>query len=233
MLKSISLVCTLCAITMLASTATAVSLIDENFSTVVLQSAMEMMPMDSGFVNTWATASTDGSDWQADGSVARVSQSQSQGAMTMSPNPVSGMFYYLARPVGGNWGGNQLTLSFDQSQTFDPSPASAVYGLYGWNTPAFLDLQFATSFTPLATGLMIPGTGSVPVSDGYTGDLSGFEFIGAMFVQSMQINGTDQFHATTVDNVSLTLTPEPMSMSLLALGGIALLRRRRRRSCLP
>ena len=30
---------------------------------------------------------------------------------------------------------------------------------------------------------------------------------------------------------NLTLTPEPATLSLLALGGLAMLRRRRRRSC--
>jgi hypothetical protein len=31
-----------------------------------------------------------------------------------------------------------------------------------------------------------------------------------------------------LDNVSLTAVPEPMTLSLLALGGLAMLRRRRR-----
>ncbi|MDP6545250.1 MAG: PEP-CTERM sorting domain-containing protein [Phycisphaerae bacterium] len=226
MLKNISMVCVLCAITMLASTATGGSLIDEDFSTVTLQGAMEMMPLDSNFANTWATASRGGPPWLADGSVALISQSQSQGPM--SPDQVAGMFYYLARPAGGDWGGNQLTLSFDQSQTFTTFPATAAYGLYGWNTAA-LDLTSSGDLTPLASDLMIPSPVPTPVVDGFTGNLNGFEYIGVLFVQSMS-GDADHSHTTTIDNVSLTLTPEPMSMSLLALGGIALLRRRRRRA---
>ena len=223
MLKNISIVCTFFAITTLASTATAGSLIDEDFSSVTLQSAMGMMPLDAGFANTWATASTDGIDWQTDGSVARIIQDP------MSVGQTGIMFYYLARPASGDWGGDQLTLSFDHSQTFSPIPANAYYGLYAWSASTHLEIGTPGTVTTLAEGPMVPGAGSVPVSDGYTGDLSGFEFIGVRFAQGMGGSGAEH-HTTTVDNVSLTLTPEPMSMSILALGGIALLRRRRRRS---
>jgi hypothetical protein len=65
------------------------------------------------------------------------------------------------------------------------------------------------------------------MADGFVGDLSPFAFIGVLFTNTRT---TSETIAANIDDVSLTVTPEPMTMSVLAVGGLALLRRRRRKA---
>jgi hypothetical protein len=226
MLKTISTVCVLFAISMLASTATAGSLIDEDFATNNINGFMgSMIPVDPGLAGQWITGSTTyAGEWSAPSGFA---ESLIHG-MT-PPDSVGGLLYYAAKPVGpAGWGGNKLNLSFVHREPVPVgAPEGVAYTLLGWHGPSAVEVSDPTGTGVMfAMGPAIPAPNFTPITDEFTGDLSPFEFIGVLFtntrIQSIESIGN-------IDDVSLTVTPEPVTMSLLAVGGVALLRRRRRR----
>ena len=150
----------------------------------------------------------------------------------MSPSGiVGGLLYYKAKPTGAaGWGGNQLNLSFLYSEPgpLGPDPEGVAYTLLGWTGPSTVEVSApGASGIVLACGPVPPTPVFAPISDGFVGDLSSFAFIGVLFTNT-RLNSDTAIGA--VDDVLLTLTPEPMTMSMLADGGVALLRRRRRKA---
>ncbi len=217
-MKKILMLCALCA---LVSPAMAGSLIDEDFSSVSFQ--QQMVPIGTVSVpgaDQWWTSATSGiNHWQVVGGVAQVQQ------VMVSPE-TSALWYFTAKP-GSGWGGNELEMSFLQRVPFNTegSPVSH-YGLYGWSEGASLDIT-----NPAAGGMEL-AAGDLPLSptytlilEGYTGDLSGFDYIGVVFRQSVTLPGQCE---TDVEFIQLNVVPEPMAVSLLALGGMGLLRRRKK-----
>jgi len=213
---------------MLASTATAGSLIDEDFATNNINGFMgSMIPVDPGLAGQWLTGSTTHEgEWQAPAGVA-----ESRLGPMAPPGSAGGLLYYTAKPAGG-WGGNELNLSFlyhsdGESAPIGPPPEGMGYTLLGWHGPSGVEVSDpAGTGVVFAGGPLAPDPGLIPASDDFVGDLSSFQFIGVLFTNT-RLNG--EFVVGAVDNVSLTVTPEPMTMSMLALGGAALLRRRRRK----
>ncbi len=226
MLKRISTVCVLFANSTLSSTAMAGSLIDEDFSTNNINGFMgSMLPVDPGLVNQWITGSTTHEgEWFAPSGFA-----ESHLNPMAPPGSVAGLLYYAAKPAGG-WGGNQLNLSFLHREPFPPGqpPEGLAYTLLGWAGPSAVEVSDPTlSGVTLAADPVPPAPGFTPMADGFVGDLSPFAFIGVLFTNTRT---TSETIAANIDDVSLTVTPEPMTMSVLAVGGLALLRRRRRKA---
>lgn len=153
--------------------------------------------------------------------------------------------------------GMHVAFFVDSSKNFDPTlgpSARAADGSYptvtdgqliwtfnsvaGWDV-SFPGDEFFTTFRPnagvgdtSANGGMFAGLGSVPLfgTGAWNGDLdpngvaSGvaarLDFTGAV--------GSDGWMVNSNDPVRLTLVPEPGTMAVLVLGGLALIRRRRR-----
>ncbi len=221
MKKTIWTMCALCAVSMLVSSARAGSLIDEDFSTASFQ--QQMVPISSvngAGADAWWTSTTNGMNpWQVSGGIAQVQQ-------VMVPPETTSLWYYTAQP-GAGWGGNELQLNILQRVPFNTSGSPvSTYGVYGWAEGALLDITNpAAGGVELAAGAMPLVPVFTPLSDSYTGDMSGYDYIGVVFTQSITLPG--QFE-TEIELVQLSVVPEPMTMSLLALGGIGMLRRRKK-----
>ena len=89
-----------------------------------------------------------------------------------------------------------------------------------WNTADVPDGEWVNwNFTEVYVG----GSGFAPTIDVTSGEV--------IFRLTIQLKNKDQmspdFRSYAMDNLSITLIPEPTTLSLLALGGLALLRRRR------
>jgi hypothetical protein len=84
----------------------------------------------------------------------------------------------------------------------------------GTNTPVLVSELAAAGLTVLD-----PGTYPAPIGSGAPKNGTGFNIL---------VDGVYPDSAYTLENVSVTAVPEPASLGLLSLGGLALLRRRRR-----
>ena len=91
------------------------------------------------------------------------------------------------------------------------------------------DLSLDAGDTATATGVLF--TITVDVSGFSNGDEFDLKLSGTVDgdVEMLGDDGGDEITVTpTINNGKITITPEPATLSLLALGGLALIRRRRR-----
>lgn len=137
-------------------------------------------------------------------------------------------------PTGGTH--TSVTVRFHYLLWAGTDVTRLTYGVFGWDEGDTIDLSPAgpgpdANVLVGPTELTEPGYyGTWPPGDHYTEQLETasfgqgqYDYVGVWFQYSLDGGG---FY---LDDATLTMTPEPTSLTLLGLGGLALLRRRNRK----
>jgi hypothetical protein len=199
---------------------------------------------------TWASSTTQFTNWKADGSIAagNTGNPDSLSNAFLPFEPEAGTVYTLSADLnitnGGDWfalgfaSTNTTTNNFFSNSTGDGSPWMLLRGapdngnwIVTFPGPGAGDGENSIENGP-SVSIVLDTTGTDWVAKFYSGAdlLRTYTYTGVDISDDINYVGFGRFTsaAGNVDNFALTQVPEPATMTLLALGGIALIRRRRR-----
>jgi len=191
-------------------------------STATIQNnAGQLYANGDNYQRTWATSTT-GANFLTLGQTVTYSGS---------------LIKILGGYTEGNFGVNQaVSLSYSWGNGYNPEPAHSptlnlsVAGTYvgSFVIDASNPNAFSIVLTPTTYTVTMPGVLSGPSSYTGTYSLTNYTGGGKWYLFNQSDAGTwSGGSSATFDSLTIEVVPEPAALSLLALGGLALLRRRR------